>query len=616
MIRSALFRPIATLGARMRAERGYRQALRDGRAAGTTGTRFVDWRPADPALVEVRVRADGPHTVNLDDARRWCRRQTLSELRVVGFDADGNHVWRIEPSDPALIDTEAAWFAAPGGLPDVDAAHYEQCLLVAAAEMVDAVVIREGVDPPLGASVQSADAACNPTLRVWALFRSSAYEWRPERDAVEPSGSPRLVKLVDTHGVHFDGDDPAFFNHHRRGPYLTDSDPGAVLTVGIRDAARLARRSRPKEKKSVLVLLPFLAHGGIEHVLAETMAVLAERYDISFVTLAPHRPELGDRRPAFRDISPRLYSLGDLVHPDAMYGMLGALVDSLETDIVFNANGTTIFYDVVERLRRDRPAIRIIDHLYDHRVGYIERYHPGLARSIDACVAVNRRIADELTEHRGWPPERVPVIHPCGRSDDALPPIADRPLLRARLRRELGFADDDIVVLTAARMHPQKRPLDLVALARRLVDLEDLHFVIVGGGELEQQVDDAISEAADARIRRLAFRDDVPDLIVASDLGCLVSDFEGLPVFFIECLQLGRPFLGTRVGELGVVLDETGAGIVVDRPGDLDAIEAALRRLSDPVVRASKAERALEAAPRFSVATCAEAYAAVFEGGG
>jgi len=34
-------------------------------------------------------------------------------------------------------------------------------------------------------------------------------------------------------------------------------------------------------------------------------------------------------------------------------------------------------------------------------------------------------------------------------------------------------------------MHPQKRPLDLVSLARRVRDLERVRFLIVGGGGLE-----------------------------------------------------------------------------------------------------------------------------------
>ena len=229
-------------------------------------------------------------------------------------------------------------------------------------------------------------------------------------------------------------------------------------------------------------------------------------------------------------------------------------------------------------------------------------------------MAENHAIARELVEHRGWPAERVPVIWPCGRAESDLPLEAERNAIRKRIRAELEIGDSEVVFLTAARMHPQKRPLDLVALAERLSDVNGVRFILVGGGDLETAVDQAIARSQNSRISRLPFREDIPDLILAADVGCLVSEFEGLPVFLLECFQLGRPFLGTRVGDLGTVVDETGAGVVVERPGDLDALEAGVRRLLDPDVRAAAARRALEAAPRFGVAACARAYEDVLLG--
>jgi len=344
------------------------------------------------------------------------------------------------------------------------------------------------------------------------------------------------------------------------------------------------------------------------------MKALDHRYCFSIATLAPHRPTLGDRRTDFLEITDRIYCLGDLVHPDAMTGILVALLDATGAEILYNANGTTLFYDFAPRLKAERPGLRIIDHLYDHRIGYIDRYAPGLENAVDACIAENRPIADVLIGERGWAAHRVPVIWPCGRPEESLPPEGEHDRLRSTIRHELGVDDGDVVILSAARMHPQKRPLDLVALADRVKDLDRLQFILVGGGDLEKEVDRAIEAHPDARIRRLVFRTDIPDLIVASDVGCLVSDHEGLPVFMLECLQLGRPFLGTRVGDLGSVLDETGAGLVVDEPGDLDALELAVRQLADPEHRSALAAKAVAAAPRFSVAVCADAYARAFDG--
>ena len=611
---SEIFHRIAAWPARLVRGRRYRRALRLEGAAGTVAHHLVDWPTPPTPLVELRLAADGPTAVDRDEADAWCRDQTLAELRTVARRRDGSQAWRIDPRDPALTTADAVWFAAPGRLPDVVAAHLESCLLVAAAEVVDAVVLRERVGRPIRDAVADIDAVHGAALRPWALYRSDAYRWDCATDTVQPTTDGRIAKLVDSRGVAADEPSPEHFNRRRRGPYLADHDLGPVARIGLRDAAGLDRRPVADERPAVLVTVPFLARGGAEQTLHATMAALDHRFRFSIATLAPHRPALGDRRPDFLELTPRLFCLGDLVHPDAMPGMIGALLDAVGADILYNANGTTLFYDFAPRLKAARPGLRIIDHLYDHRIGYITSYRPGVETAIDVCVAENRPIADVLVGERGWPAERVPVIWPCGRPDGALPPEATRPRLRSSIRHQMGFTDDDVVLLTAARMHPQKRPLDLVALADRVRDLEHLHFVLVGGGALETEVDHAIAASEGARIRRLDFRTDIPDLIVAADAGCLVSEHEGLPVFMLECLQLGRPFLGTRVGDLGAVLDDCGAGLVVDEPGDLDALEAAVRELVRPTVRAELGERALAAAPRFSVAVCADAYAQVFLG--
>ena len=587
--------------------RRYRRALARGEPAGELGFVF-DPSPPPPPLVELRL----PATADRSAALAWRARQTLPELRIVGVGPDGRERWRIAPE---LIDdaVTAGWFAAPGGLPDVLPDHLESCLLMAAAEAVDAVVLDDAAGPPLDLAAMTAPEAAQPPLRALAVYSAAAWRWDPATDRVAPARDRLLVKLVGRHGIGALDGPPSPATATRRGPFLASAPLGPSLYVGVRDAAELGRTSRAPERPTVLVTVPFLARGGAEHTLFETMRELAGRFDFAVATLAPHRPELGDRRADFRALTERIYCLGDLVHPSAMFGMLVALIDSLGAEILYNANSTTLFYEFAPRLKRERPAVRIVDHLYDHEVGYIDRYTPELLGAVDACVAENHRIAEVLTSRRGWPAARVPVIWPCGRPAAAFPAGAAADEARRRLRGELAIGADDVVFLTAARMHPQKRPLDLVSLARRVRDLERVRFLIVGGGGLEAEVDRAIAGGG-ARTRRLPFRDDIPELIAASDAGCLVSDFEGLPVFLLECLQAGRPFLGTDVGDMGELLRSTGAGLVVATPGDLDALEAAVRRLADDGERARLAALAAAAGARFDPAACAAAFSDVFLG--
>ena len=652
-----LARPLSALLRRLR----YRRALRRREPAGELSYVWSEESPPESCVVEARFPAtsDRAHGVAL------CDRQTLTDLRAVGLDGDGAVTWQVVGA-PHATEAEVAWFYAPGPAspPTLDPAFLETALLLLAAEAVDALTLLP--DPP--GSIPQPETVHDLLEHPWrahTLFCTTAYAYDPRTDRVlllgeSPLGcalagdaqtrrnpsptrstlpspartgcapssehtraethkvdlSPRLIKVVPP------ADPPreaSFWGHQRRGPFLADAPLPPRLEIAVRNAAGLRRRpphaiSHPAPRPAVLVLAPFLARGGAEQTLFATLHALKHRFDFTFITLAPHLPERGDRRDDFRRISPRLFSLGDQVHPAAMPGILLALLDATGAEILYNANGTTLFYDFAPRLKAARPGLFIVDHLYDHRVGYIEQYDRPLLDSVDACVAENHRIRDVLIAERGWPAERVPVIWPCGRADDAFPTGDEANAVRQRLRRELGLDDEDVVLLTAARMHPQKRPLDLVRLAERLHDLPQVLFLLVGGGELEDEVDAAIAATHTARVRRLPFRTDIPHLLLASDAGCLVSDYEGLPVFLLESLQAGRPFLGTDVGDLGRVLRATGAGPVVDRPGDLDALESAVHELADPVRRAALAERARAAAPAFGVEACAERYARVLLG--
>ena len=599
-----------------RFRRAYDRQLAQGKPAGTVRYDVVVTQPVVPPFVEIRI----PDDPSDDDLRRraadWVSRQTLEQIVATGYERSGRVTWRHTSEESAPPPIETPWFMAPGELPEAPPTYLESALLVAASESVDAVVLFEPTGDSNPFTVGNAEAAHSLDARAWTLYRSDAYTWDPSSNELRPSRKDRLVKVVGLPGMENPPFDSCHFNRFRRGQYLSSAKLGPFLKVPLSSPPILERTRLVPSKPGVLVLAPFLARGGAEQTLFETMRALSSRIDFSIVTLAPHRAALGDRRSDFREITDRLYCLGDLVHPDAMPNILLNLVDRLGVSVIYNANGSTLFYDFAPILRNQRPELRIVDHLYDHRVGYIDRYSPTLLSSVDSCVAENHAIANELSGNRGWPSNRVSVIWPCGRADEDLPAGPTREETRARLRRQFEIGDDDVLFLMAARMHEQKRPLDAVALAARVDDLERVHFLLVGGGDLEAEVDRAIAAGPSSRIRRLAFRDDIPELILAADVGMLISEFEGLPVFLLECLQLGRPFLGTRVGDLGAVLDSTGAGVVVDRPGDLDAMETAVRRLVELDFRIPLAENALTAAARFSVNSCAEAYKSVLLGNG
>ena len=150
------------------------------------------------------------------------------------------------------------------------------------------------------------------------------------------------------------------------------------------------------------------------------------------------------------------------------------------------------------------------------------------------------------------------------------------PLPRAALIR----GRPDYVVLTAARLHPQKGHAYLLAAAAQVPDAT---FVLAGGGPLRAELEAQARELGVAdRVLFLGERADIPELLAASDLVVLPSLFEGLPVSVLEAMAAERPVVATAIGGTDEAVTHERSGLLVP-PRNPEALASAIRRLrSDP----------------------------------
>jgi glycosyltransferase involved in cell wall biosynthesis len=152
---------------------------------------------------------------------------------------------------------------------------------------------------------------------------------------------------------------------------------------------------------------------------------------------------------------------------------------------------------------------------------------------------------------------------------------------RAELRAQWGIADDEQVVTLVARLVPIKRVDRFLQVARLLIGQQTTRFVVVGDGELREE----LAGSADAlalgdRLVWAGFRRDMPEVCFASDVIMLTSDNEGTPVSLIEAQAAAVPVVGTDVGGVrSAVLDgETGT---LGAPEDIPGLAAAAGRILD-----------------------------------
>jgi glycosyltransferase involved in cell wall biosynthesis len=207
-----------------------------------------------------------------------------------------------------------------------------------------------------------------------------------------------------------------------------------------------------------------------------------------------------------------------------------------------------------------------------------------LAARVGRYIAVSRDIEAQLVERLHWPAEKIDVVYNAARFErfDAVE--------AAKRRAELSGGGAHPVVLTTARLDPQKGHPVLLRAAR---ELPGVVFALAGDGPdrvaLEGQ---AAALGIGDRVLFLGHRTDVPELLAACDVFVLPSLFEGSSLALLEAMGAGRAVLSSAIGGTGELVVDGEDGVLVP-PGDAQALAAGLRKLlDDPALRARLAERA------------------------
>lgn len=212
-----------------------------------------------------------------------------------------------------------------------------------------------------------------------------------------------------------------------------------------------------------------------------------------------------------------------------------------------------------------------------------------LSRLAERIVARNVRVA------LGASADLVERATALGAADARLAPVAAPALpaprrRRAAVRAEFGLAADRPLIVSVGRLHPQKRYDILVDAAARWRTRQPAPLVVIAGSGPAYLPLAARISAARAPVTLLGHRTDVADLLAAADLAVVTSDWEARQLFAQEALGAGVPLVATAVGGLPELV---GDAAVLIPPGDVDAVDAAVRDLlDDEARRADLARRA------------------------
>lgn len=172
-----------------------------------------------------------------------------------------------------------------------------------------------------------------------------------------------------------------------------------------------------------------------------------------------------------------------------------------------------------------------------------------------------------------------------------------------------------LVVGFAARLVPQKRPEDFIAMAARIAaGHRDVAFLVAGEGSLRLRYEDlARAFGLGGRLGFLGFVADMRTFYAACDVFVLPSRSEGCPNAVLEAMATRRALVVSDAAGTREVLRDGREGLVYPI-GDVERLTTTVARvLENPLLRDDLAQGAYERVTReFSAQATARRLAALF----
>lgn len=353
-----------------------------------------------------------------------------------------------------------------------------------------------------------------------------------------------------------------------------------------------------KEKKRILLILPWLVMGGADHFnLSLVRELTARGYEITIATTVPGEDGWCHE---FARFTSDIFMLHRFLDLKDFPRFLRYLIDSRQPDYVLVSN-SELGYLLLPYLKHYCSEPVYLDYCHMEELEWRQGGFPALSiqfsKYLDATMVASLHLKKWMLD-RGGDDSR---IHICRINIDAKTWCQD-PEVRTLQRNRLGIDENTVVILYAARLCRQKLPLFFAEIIRELSEKTHSPFVslVVGDGEDGPALERFVKRnRLQNRIRLLGRLpiEQMRSLMAAVDIFLLPSQNEGISLAIYEAMASGVCVVGADVGgQKELVVD--GTGILLPSGGDSSAkkhyVEELKGLLEDPSRRMKIARAARE----------------------
>jgi len=258
-------------------------------------------------------------------------------------------------------------------------------------------------------------------------------------------------------------------------------------------------------------------------------------------------------------------------------------------DLVHGFKGVTCLYSSLAARLAGVPValagFRTHYHLGKGKTFAFDVVYRLVNRLSDGWIVNSRAIADSLVEGVGARADRCYVVYNGIEQEKFASPLSG-PEARAKLDLPAGCATVTMVArITPEKQHGMFLEMAAVVAARH----PETRFLIVGGARDEELLKRLRNQADELgisqHVRFLGWRSDIPDVLAATDISVLTSDYEGLSNSVVEAMCAGKPVISTDYPGVDEIVRDGVNGFVVPRRDATAMAEKVCLLLEDPPLR-------------------------------
>ncbi|WP_205509332.1 glycosyltransferase [Longitalea arenae] len=324
-------------------------------------------------------------------------------------------------------------------------------------------------------------------------------------------------------------------------------------------------------RKTVLIVLPWLELGGVERFTLHYMAAMAHMYDFVMVTTnaGKHSHEA-----EFKKYCKQIYHFASLADGTAYPALWNYVINTWQIQLLVISHAQPAYY-ILPYLKATFPGVRVTDILHLVEENWKQGGYPNMAveysRYIDKHVTASNQI-NEWMASRGVARDKLQTIY-INVDTKKIQPL-DEAVRRSKKKAFFKLlSDDQLVLLFSGRLTAQKNTLLLPDIAAILAK-KGVNFTIAIAGDgpekdlLEEKIYQKKLQRYFTNLGSLSHTANI-EAIQLADILILPSAWEGIATVLFEAMAAATPVVATNVGGQQELI-EPGTGMVISLTEDIN----------------------------------------------